>query len=61
MITEIVIAVTTVAVLAFDVYIIIKKGKEASISRVLYNQSRRHPVIPFALGFVAGHIFWANC
>lgn len=42
----------------FDIYIIFKKGKTASISAYLIRSARKFPSIPFLLGFLAGHLFW---
>lgn len=44
----------------FDVYILIKKGIDATISRTLYLGACKYPIIAFALGVVCGHLFWLN-
>lgn len=31
-----------------------------SISAQLYQMSKDYPIIPFALGIAAGHIWWPN-
>ena len=33
-------------------------GVEVSISRFLQNSSLKAPFIPFAFGFIMGHLFW---
>lgn len=42
----------------YDVFIIQKGGKEASISQVLIDYSYQYPIGVFALGVVCGHLFW---
>lgn len=43
----------------YDVFIIIKKGKEQSISAFMIRLAYKHPIIPFAMGVLMGHLFWA--
>lgn len=45
---------------AFDIIAILLWGTEGSLSRVMLDFSKRWPIVPFALGVVAGHIFWPN-
>lgn len=58
MLTRWFIAVVVALVVAFDLFIIHRHGKEASISVVLFAWSRANPIIPFAFGLIFGHIFW---
>jgi len=53
--------IITIAVLIaiFDVYIIAQKGKKESISAHIIRVSHNHPLIPFLLGIVCGHLFWS--
>jgi predicted permease len=57
--TLIFIVVVVVAIAAFDVFIIIKKGKKESISAHIIRASHNYPLIPFLLGIVCGHLFWS--
>lgn len=56
--TAIFIAVVIVAIIVYDVYIILTAGKAASISWVLIEYSYDAPVFTFLIGFVCGHVFW---
>lgn len=51
------------AIVVFDVFIIKKKGKQASISAYIIRGSKKYPAffIPFSalFGFVCGHLFWS--
>lgn len=53
------IGVVIVAIAAFDVWVIAKKGKQESISAHIIRMSHQYPSIPFLVGFVAGHLFWS--
>lgn len=35
-------------------------GIEATVSAVLLGWARRHPIIPFVLGVLVGHLFWSQ-
>lgn len=50
-----------VLILGVDV-ILARSGGEANTISARYSYwSRRWPVIPFATGFIAGHLVWQNC
>lgn len=55
-----VLAITLVSLVVYDVIIFIKEGPQATISYDLLGLSRDYPIIPFALGVIAGHLFWPN-
>jgi hypothetical protein len=57
--TLIFIAIIIILIVAFDFYIIIKKGKKESISAHIIRLSHEYPSIPFLLGFLCGHLFWS--
>lgn len=44
--------------IGFDVYTGFRIGTHASISAQLLSISQRYPVLAFAAGILAGHIFW---
>ncbi len=46
------------AVILFDVWVILKKGNQHSISVMVINLAYRYPWISFLAGFVCGHLFW---
>ena len=54
----IVIGVFLIAV--FDIFQLVHKGSQATISHTLYAGAQKYPIIPFAIGVVAGHLFWVN-
>ena len=57
--TELFIAVISIAIIVFDFFIIGKKGKYFSISAYIIRWSRLYPMIPFLLGIICGHLFWS--
>jgi hypothetical protein len=52
------IVVVVVLIIGWDIYAMIYGGHEATISSVLVTSAYDTPVIPFAFGFVMGHLFW---
>ncbi len=52
------IVVAIFLIIGWDIYAMIYGGHEATISSVLVTSAYELPVIPFALGFVMGHLFW---
>jgi zinc transporter ZupT len=51
--------------IAWDVYVaVVEKDKPpgtgATISEVTLGFAQKHPVLPFALGVVAGHLLWSQ-
>lgn len=60
--TWVVLIVTAVVLIGFDVYVYVRgkgetKAKE-TISRRILRFSQQHPVLPFAFGVLMGHFFW---
>lgn len=55
-----VIVLTTVFLVLYDVAIVWLAGVDASISVVLYEESRKHPAIAGAALLVVGHIWWPS-
>lgn len=59
--TEKFMALTAIFWIVFDIYIIVKDGKTASISAHVIrwvNANRRAFLLTFAFGVVCGHLFW---
>jgi hypothetical protein len=44
--------------IGYDVYAAIRWGYTGTISYDVLQASLRHPIIPFAAGVIAGHLFW---
>jgi len=57
-VTRMLVVFIVAVVAAWDVYVIYQGQQEATFSVVLYESSRRWPVIPFVFGFLCGHVFW---
>ncbi len=51
--------VMAVAVAVFDVWIIAKKGKPASLSANIIRISKEMPLVTLLLGVLLGHLFWS--
>ena len=47
-----------VMMLAWDALIISIGQYDATISVIVYRESKKHPLIPFLLGMVIGHLLW---
>ena len=48
----------TVLLVGWDIYAAFKWGYDGTISRDILTASKNHPVIAFAIGVIAGHLFW---
>lgn len=49
--------VLSIALIAFDIYAA-AAPRLPTISEVVWSWLRRHPVVAFAGGVLAGHLFW---
>jgi len=56
--TQVVLLIVAALLGAYDIWAIATAGYDASISVVVLDWSRRAPVLPFAVGVLAGHLFW---
>lgn len=56
--TQIVMALAVVLLLAYDIYAVIIKGMTNTISWQVAHLAKAYPLIPFLLGMLAGHFFW---
>jgi hypothetical protein len=43
--------------LCWDLLVLLRAGRQATISARVFWWAQRYPAIPFALGFLAGHWF----
>lgn len=59
-ITVALIVLVTLALGLWDVFAEVHAGDPATISRVLLDGAHRFPVIPFAFGFLMGHLFFSQ-
>ena len=57
--TSIFLIVAVVAIVIFDVYVIMKKGKAESISAYIIRGSKKYPLLVLLTGIVLGHLFWS--
>jgi hypothetical protein len=55
--TTLVILATALVLGIYDIFIGVKYGSEATISYDLWQGSCRWPTIPFAFGYLCGHLF----
>ena len=55
-----VIALFVIGLIIYDVWTVLKRGSETTISVQLYEFSKKYPMVAFLIGFVMGHIFWAQ-
>jgi hypothetical protein len=58
--TIIVIAVTTLALIIYDIVVLAWKGYDWTISKNLLTLSQKYPILAFAMGVVVGHLFWPH-
>lgn len=56
--TKILLIVGVLAYIAYDIFAVLTPG--ATISEVIRAWAYDHPALPFAVGFVCGHWFWAK-
>lgn len=52
------IIVVIILLVIYDFIAFLTGGTEATISVVIIRWSREYPAIPFAVGFLMGHLFW---
>jgi hypothetical protein len=50
--------IISAAITVFDIYVYVRYGNEATISYTILEASVRNPIVPFAMGMLAGHLFW---
>ena len=57
-VTRMLIVFIILIVALWDCYVLSQGQQQATFSVVIYESSKKWPVIPFVLGFLCGHIFW---
>jgi hypothetical protein len=55
--TVAVIAAVTVLLIAWDFFVGLKYGSEATESWIVWTLAQRYPTLPFAAGYLCGHLF----
>ena len=53
-----VIVSIVLVLVAYDVFIYLQAGGDATISDVTLGWAKRWTVVPFAVGVLCGHLFW---
>jgi hypothetical protein len=56
--TKILLGITVVTLIGYDVFAVIKGGTEATISNVIIQWSYQFPAMTFGAGFLCGHLFF---
>lgn len=46
------------ALIGYDIFAYLRWGYHGTISYDVLSASLRHPLIPFMVGVIAGHLFW---
>lgn len=59
-VTAIFLAVVLILVGLYDALIGISGIPDATVSKVVQDISSRHPILPFAVGVLIGHLFWSK-
>jgi len=57
-VTTAIIVVVVAALILWDVFVAITPEEGDTISEVIRDYGRGHPVIPYGLGVLSGHFFW---
>lgn len=57
-ITKVVMIATAALIILWDIYVAVEPTPGDTISEVLLGWAMQHPIIPFAIGVVCGHLFW---
>lgn len=52
------LSVVSMLIAAYDIWAVLYRGRMDTISAAIWQLSTQQPIIPFAAGFLAGHLFW---
>jgi hypothetical protein len=58
--SQIVVIVTTILILAYDIFAAIFGGFHGAVSGAIWDFSAKQPAVPFGAGVICGHLFWGN-
>lgn len=56
--TQWVVIASTVALVLWDIFVVVEPTPKDSISRVIMDWATVHPMLTFAAGVLIGHWFW---
>lgn len=56
--TVIILAVVTVFLIVWDVYAFMTAGTPGTVSDIVLDFAGMHPVLPFIIGVLMGHLLW---
>ena len=57
--TVLILIATAILLLVWDVYVAyFNDEKDDTISAIVYRSALKHPLFPFAIGVIMGHLFW---
>ena len=57
--SQIFIVVAIISIFAFDAFVFLRGGQEATISSVIITEwTKDYPAFTFFVGFIMGHLFW---
>jgi hypothetical protein len=48
----------TIVLIVWDIWVAVEPTDGDTISEVVLGWARRTPALPFAVGFLCGHLFW---
>jgi len=57
-VTRMVLTMTLVCLLVYDLFAVYRFGYEGTISLVVFTMAKSYPIIPFLAGVVVGHLFF---
>ena len=57
-ITRLGLILICVLLVTWDAMVVAIGNYDATVSVIVYRESRKHPIIPFLLGLVCGHLLW---
>lgn len=52
------IAISTCVTGLFDLYAGLRFGETSTISFIILQVARQHPILPLLVGILIGHLFW---
>lgn len=57
-VTRMVLLLTLICLLGYDLFAVYSFGYEGTISLVVFTMAKAYPIIPFLAGVVVGHLFF---
>ena len=53
-----VFAIVAILIICWDTYFTVRDQPQHTVSEIFYQWSINMPALPFAIGFLCGHLFW---